>query len=138
MQSTLLVLVLIIILPILPIISQQEECVISCCVDCKDSCDVCYELNRHDKSLCPCIKDLSPRLKARLGELLGDRLGDRLGNGQGNTLVNQERGEKDRTAVSLESVPKSSNLRMKEKTKHLSVPVCKPSCCHNTSCTQFS
>eukprot|EP00092_Neocalanus_flemingeri_P058488 GFUD01069699.1.p1 GENE.GFUD01069699.1~~GFUD01069699.1.p1 ORF type:complete len:178 (-),score=38.76 GFUD01069699.1:60-593(-) len=111
-------------------------CIISCCVKCKpDNCKDCYTFNREDKETCPCIEDLTPRQRAGLNI--------------GNLDQGKEKEEAELLINSETILPKSSPIRsaiyaevVKAQQSYLrslkspQIPLCQPSCCSSTSCTE--
>ena len=98
-----------ILLTLLPstLISPRPDCVITCCVDCKEdyNCAVCYKLYT-DKAACPCMHQIFNK-------------------------YNLDRLEKKQVV--------QSNPQNKEKSKSLNIiPVCQPSCCPDSSCTEMT
>ena len=98
-----------ILLTLLPstIISPRPDCVITCCVDCKEdyNCAVCYKLNT-DKAACPCMHQILPSYNR-----------DRVGKKQ-----------------VVQSNPQNSEISKSMK----NIPVCQPSCCPNSNCTEMT
>ena len=105
-----------ILLTLLPstIISPRPDCVITCCVDCKEdyNCAVCYKLNT-DKAACPCMQQIFPKYNL-----------DRVGKKQ----------EVQRTIISKKSDSQNSEISKSLK----NIPVCQPSCCTVSSCTKIT
>eukprot|EP00092_Neocalanus_flemingeri_P047144 GFUD01053330.1.p1 GENE.GFUD01053330.1~~GFUD01053330.1.p1 ORF type:complete len:177 (-),score=37.02 GFUD01053330.1:12-542(-) len=113
-------------------------CITSCCVKCKpDNCKDCYTFNRDDKEACPCIEDLSPRQRAGLniGNLDQGKVKE-----EAELMINSETilpkssPIRTRSAIYAEVVKvQQSYLRS---LKSPSIPLCQPSCCSSTSCTE--
>ena len=118
-------------------------CIIYCCVNCKANynCKICYILNKDDKDRCPCIEDLSPRIRATLTK--SEQAGYKLGQQE---KLEEEDNESEIVFRSDKVFSKSSPQRSSfegssaksKRGKLSSIPLCKPSCCPNSSCTEVS
>ena len=101
------------------------DCVNSCCVNCKDTCAVCYRLTRLDKAACPCVEEILP-----MHTMVG------LQERQERLAEIRERKAVERIVGSESILAKKNNVRLSEES--VSIPVCIPSCCPSTSCTVFT
>ena len=120
-----------------------DGCVISCCVNCKAdyNCKICYNLHKNDKDRCPCVEDLSPRIRDALTK--SEQAGYKLGQQE---KLEEEDNEAEiifrSDKVLSKSSPQRSSLEgysAKLKRANISnIPLCKPSCCPKTSCTEVS
>jgi hypothetical protein len=116
-------------------ISQPRGCTITCCINCKENynCKICYNLNKDNKDGCPCVEDLSPRQRAGLKIAARETVEKEEDNRAENFLSSDEALDKISPLKSrFEKLSENSKIYKKGS----EIPLCKPSCCPDSSCTE--